>query len=169
MDYVINRGTANTEGMIIGEAPGAEEEREGKPFVGRAGRLLEAAFNELGDSTDSYYVTNVYKLRPPDNRTPTQSEIDSHLPALRYEISVIEPKAILALGATAMQTLSGFIGITKHRGSRLGLKHDLEWGDIMHDTIVVPTFHPAYLLRNPRPYERFLDDIREFIDAVHNA
>src|SRR6476646_5430031 len=93
--------------MLIGEAPGAEEEQEGRPFVGKSGQLLQRALQDAGLSYEQVYITNVYKHRPPDNRTPTQEEIFEHWPMLVDELQAVQPKYILLMGATALFAFSG--------------------------------------------------------------
>lgn len=146
--YVINRGTTATKGMIIGEAPGREEEEVGKPFVGASGRLLDLVFEDLDADTNDYYITNVYKLRPENNRTPTKEEIEAHLPALVEEIKYVKPRVILALGVPAQQTLVRIPFEPMHK--------------------LLFAWHPAYVLRQRTKYPTWRDNqIGRFLDAVY--
>jgi len=148
--------------MLVGEAPGADEVTEGRPFVGASGKKLRAALTELGLDADSTYITNVVKIRPPNNRTPKPEEISDFLDLLRAEIHEIRPKRILALGNIAFQTLTGStMGVTLYRGfwQKLNLErfgHD--W-----DCLVMPTWHPAYLLYNRRNTPIWERDLAEFV------
>jgi uracil-DNA glycosylase family 4 len=135
--------------MLIGEAPGAEEDREGKPFVGASGRLLDRMLDTIGldrhgEGDASFYVTNILVWRPPGNRNPTDSEVALSLPFLRRHIALIRPKLILMLGAVSVRSLTGAReGITRVRG---------RWFEVpVEGASPVPglaTLHPAYLLRN---------------------
>jgi DNA polymerase len=136
--------------MLIGEAPGAEEDREGKPFVGASGRLLDRMLASIGldrhaEGERGFYVTNIVTWRPPGNRNPTDSEVALSLPFLRRHIALVRPRLILLLGAVAVRSLTGAReGITRLRG---------RWFEVpVEGAAPVPalaTLHPAYLLRNP--------------------
>lgn len=147
-NLVFSSGDPDAEVMIIGEAPGREEDIQGVPFVGRAGRLLDKMLrpigltrdkNELNDNLiNTAYICNVTPWRPPHNRDPNTEEIEMMLPFLKRHISLIEPKIIVALGNISCKALIGQTGITKLRGN---------WFDF--DKIpLMPMCHPAYLLRN---------------------
>ncbi len=125
--------------MFIGEGPGAEEDRQGLPFVGRSGKLLDQLmFEELGVTRDRVYITNVVKCRPPNNRDPEPDEISSCNPWLEQQLDLIDPKVIVTLGKFASQLLLDTKqGITKLRGA------SYPFGD----RVLVPTVHPAYVLR----------------------
>ena len=126
--------------MFIGEAPGREEDRSGEPFVGAAGQLLTRMIKAMGLSREEVYIGNVIKCRPPHNRDPAPDEISACEPYLRLQIDAIKPGIIVALGAHAAQTLLRTDqGITKLRG---------RW-TTYHGVPLMPSFHPAYLLRNP--------------------
>ncbi len=126
--------------MFIGEGPGAEEDVQGRPFVGKAGKLLEKMIEAMGYARSEVYIANVVKCRPPNNRKPMREEMDRCLPYLRQQIKLIQPKIIVGLGGTAMEGLLGrAVGITRMRGvwqEYAGIK-------------LMPTFHPSYLLRDP--------------------
>jgi len=140
--------------MFVGEAPGADEDRLGEPFVGKAGQLLTKIIETMGLSRESVYIANILKCRPDTpgqsygNRPPTPEEMERCLPYLHAQIDLIKPKAIVALGATAVDGLFGKvpgIGITKLRG---------RWREY-RGIPVMPTYHPSYLLRpNPQNVKR---------------
>ena len=138
-------GNPNAKVMIIGEGPGRDEDMEGRPFVGRAGQLLDRMFaaiglSRMGEGTDdSLYITNVVPWRPPQNRDPSPIEIEMMLPFLRRHIALVQPDVIVAMGNIPCQALLGKRGVTKLRG---------QWASGC-DVDVMPMFHPAYLLRNP--------------------
>ena len=124
--------------MFVGEGPGADEDRKGEPFVGRAGKKLDEMIASIGLSRDEVYIANIVKCRPPNNRDPERDEIETCVPYLIRQIEAIAPKAIVALGSPAAKTLLGTrTGITRLRG---------QWHEF-RGIPVMPTFHPAYLLR----------------------
>jgi uracil-DNA glycosylase family 4 len=130
--------------MLIGEAPGAEEDRQGKPFVGRSGQLLDRMLGAIGLDRTHVYIVNTVPWRPPGNRTPTPEEMELCLPFLNRQVELVAPKLVLTLGGPAMQTVfKTSNGIIKMRG---------KWQDVTigsHNVAALPTLHPAYLLRNP--------------------
>ncbi|MGD1805365.1 uracil-DNA glycosylase [Dapis sp. BLCC M126] len=138
---VIGRGNPQAEIMIIGEAPGQNEDEQGLPFVGRSGQLLDKILESVELSSDRHvYISNAIRCRPPENRTPTLKEIEACKPYLLEQIRLVNPKIILLTGATAVKALTGDKrGITKIRGQWM------EW----EGRLCMPIFHPAYLLRNP--------------------
>jgi DNA polymerase len=144
---VFGSGDPNADLMVIGEAPGAEEDVQGKPFVGRAGQLLTRMLQSVGWSRDEVYISNIVKCRPPGNRNPEPDEIASCEPFLLGQLGAIQPKVILALGNFAAQTL---LKTKEPIGKLRGRVHPS--GSIA----LVPTFHPAFLLRNPGPEYRRL-------------
>lgn len=139
-NIVVYRGSPSARLMIIGEAPGAEEDRLGKPFVGRSGQLLDDILRAAGfDPETDVFVTNSAFRRPPENRNPTAEEIDYYRPWLLEIVRLIDPPLVLLAGGVAAQTVLGETrGITKIRGT---------WFD-WHGRQAMPIFHPAYLLRN---------------------
>ena len=140
---VFGEGDPDADLMFIGEAPGEEEDRTGRPFVGRAGRKLDEMITAMGLSREQVYIANVLKSRPPNNRTPLQSEVDGCSPFLREQIRVIEPRVIVTVGGPATKLmLDTNVGITRMRGQWA------EYIDGERSIPVMPTFHPAYLLRN---------------------
>lgn len=138
-------GNANSDIMLIGEAPGADEDRIGKPFVGQAGQLLDRMFAAINMSREEdFYITNVLPWRPPGNRKPTEQECDMCLPFLKRHIELFKPKLIVLIGGTsASAILKTQTGITKLRGKW----YDYDRGD--EKIPLMPIFHPAYLLRQP--------------------
>lgn len=138
---VIGRGNLQAKIMIIGEAPGKNEDETGLPFVGRSGQLLDKILESVNLSTDKdTYIANICKCRPPENRVPTNEEITACKPYLLEQIRLIDPKIILLTGATSVKSLTGEKRpITKIRGQWL------EW----EGRLCMPIFHPSYLLRNP--------------------
>jgi len=130
--------------MIIGEGPGANEDVEGKPFVGRAGKLLSKMLEAIQLDRSKVYITNVVNFRPPENRKPTEDEIRRYLPYLISHIEIINPKILLLLGSTALNTLIGDeVVISKARGKWI----EKEVGNIK--PYIIASFHPAFLMRQP--------------------
>ena len=149
---VFGIGNQKADLMFVGEAPGAEEDQIGKPFVGRAGQLLTKIIQSIGLTRDDVYIANVLKCRPPSNRNPKLNEIEQCEPYLLRQIELIKPKVICALGTFAAQILLR----TDERISKLR-------GDFYsyHGTKVMPTYHPAYLLRNPENKRQVWEDIQK--------
>ena len=142
---VVSRGNPFAKLMIIGEAPGAKEEEIGEPFVGRSGKLLDKLLQNAGiDINQDVYFCNVVKCRPPKNRRPTKIEIQENLPWLYQQIKLVNPRVIVLVGATALEA------ILKIK-SRISILRG-EWID-WEDKLVMPVFHPSYLLRNPSKEE----------------
>jgi len=136
---VPGEGNPQPEIMFVGEAPGADEDAQGRPFVGRAGKLLNKMIEAMGFQREAVFIANICKCRPPDNRKPEPDEMDACIPYLKAQIALLRPKVIVCLGGTATEGLLGLTGITKVRGNW----HTFEGIDVM------PTFHPSYLLRKP--------------------
>jgi uracil-DNA glycosylase len=158
-------GVAYSPVMLIGEAPGRDEDRVGKPFVGRAGQLLDKMLASIGlDRGKNAYITNVINWRPPDNREPSPEEAAACLPFLRRHIELANPKIIILLGAVAARHVVGVSdGIMKLRGRWM----DYRIGD--HMVPLMPTLHPAYLLRQPahkRLAWRDLQSVRDKMQAL---
>jgi DNA polymerase len=138
---VFARGNGSSGLCFIGEGPGADEDQQGFPFVGAAGQLLDRMILAMGIERDDVYVCNIVKCRPPKNRTPEPEEVSACMPYLNEQLALIEPQVIVALGKTAVQGLFGTAeSITRSRG---------RWRLYQGRLAVMPTFHPAYLLRNP--------------------
>ncbi|MGA2082056.1 MAG: uracil-DNA glycosylase [Holophaga sp.] len=139
--FVFGEGAPDSAILFIGEGPGRDEDLKGRPFVGRAGELLDRMLAAIGLDRNRVYITNVVKCRPPDNRTPTPLEAQRCLPYLRRQIELIRPRVIVTLGATPLRELLGVqTGITRIRGQWQRL-------DMLGGIPVMPTFHPAYVLR----------------------
>ena len=139
-NVVVERGDRKAKILIIGEAPGEQEDLSGLPFVGKSGQLLDKILESVGfDTTKDVYICNTVKCRPPNNRVPTDVEMNTCKPYLLEQIRLIDPKIILLTGATSLKSIMGEKrGITKIRGQWL------EW----EGRLVMPIFHPSYLLRN---------------------
>ncbi len=146
---VFGEGSPDADVMFVGEAPGEQEDRTGRPFVGRAGQKLEDMIKAMGLSREAVYIANVLKSRPPDNRTPLRHEVEACGPYLVEQVRIIRPRAIVALGGPATKLLlETEEGITRLRG----IWATYRAGDL--EIPVMPTFHPAYLLRNYTPEVR---------------
>jgi DNA polymerase len=143
--------------MIIGEAPGKTEDKLKKPFVGRAGKLLDELLNRIHLDRTKVYITNVVNYRPDKNRKPTSAEINEFKKLLFKHIKIISPKCILLLGATAAAAVLNHIGpLSKVRGKWKNIKIINSYFDIL------TTFHPAFLLRQPARKKSILEDLHEF-------
>ncbi|MDP7025990.1 MAG: uracil-DNA glycosylase [Candidatus Marinimicrobia bacterium] len=138
-NFVFGVGNPQTKLVLVGEAPGKEEDLQGEPFVGRAGKLLDKILAAIDLTRDEVYICNILKSRPPENRTPHQDEIDACLPYLETQLKIINPKLIVALGATAAQTLLNV-------KTPLGKMRSQIWK--WNDFNLIATYHPAALLRN---------------------
>jgi uracil-DNA glycosylase family 4 len=151
---VVGVGHPRADWMVIGEAPGAEEDRRGEPFVGRAGQLLDAMLRAIGlNRAENVYIANVLKSRPPNNRDPRPEEVAACLPYLRRQIELVRPRLLLAVGRIAAQNLLG----TEESLSRLrGRVH--RFGEL--NTPLIVTYHPAYLLRNPADKRKAWEDLK---------
>jgi DNA polymerase len=146
INMVFSDGNPDAKVMVVGEAPGADEDRQGKPFVGQSGQLLRRILSFIGLTIDHVYITNVLPYRPPGNRQPTPQEIQMFLPFLQKHIALIKPKCLLLVGGTACKALlEGQDGITKIRGTWI----DLVVPGLDHPVKAMATYHPAYLLRSP--------------------
>lgn len=150
---VFGVGHRQAEWLIIGEAPGADEDRLGEPFVGRAGKLLDPMLHAVGQNRERAYVANILKCRPPENRDPTPEEATQCRPFLNRQIALIRPRLILAVGRIAAQNL---LGTDTPIGKLRGQVH--RFGPARIPLVV--TYHPAYLLRSPREKRKAWDDLR---------
>lgn len=138
-NIVLGEGNRHAEIMLIGEGPGADEDAMGRPFVGKAGQLLDKMFSAIDITREELYITNVVKCRPPGNRTPLDEEAEACLPILRMQYALIKPKIVVCLGATATRHVyERDARITRVRG---------QWQD-KNGTLFIPTYHPAALLRD---------------------
>lgn len=158
---VFGAGDANADLMFVGEAPGAEEDRQGLPFVGRAGQLLNQMLEEIGLSREEVFIANVLKSRPPGNRDPQPLEIEACRPYLFEQVRLIEPTVICTLGNFATKLLSGNpAGITKVRGAPQ--VHELGGRTVF----LLPLFHPAAALRTPAVKETLRQDFATLPDLL---
>jgi DNA polymerase len=148
---VFGVGNAKTELMFIGEAPGADEDEQGEPFVGRAGQLLNNMIKAMGLQREEIYIANIIKCRPPGNRTPERDECETCSPFLMRQIAAIKPKVIVALGAVAAKTL---LAINAPMSELRG-----RWYDFRGTKLAV-TYHPAFLLRDPRQKKETWKDLQ---------
>ena len=153
---VFSDGDNQSQIMIIGEGPGQKEDEAGKPFVGDAGMLLNKMLKAINIERGKIYITNVVNYRPPNNRKPEPAEVSRYSNFLRKHISIIDPKILILMGSTAMESLFGSkIKITKERGN---------WKDIIINNktyLCMITFHPAYLLRQPEQKKYSWADLKE--------
>lgn len=159
---VLGEGDSDADIMIVGEAPGYEEDKRGRPFVGKAGKILDEVLDEADLERDEVYITNVCKCRPPDNREPERTEVKACLPFLQKEIELVSPKVIVALGNSALKVLTGRAGITKARG--ICVRSPLLEGSSVE---ILPTFHPAAMLHGKGDYRTYI--VRDMKKAVEIA
>ena len=153
-------GNPNADLMFIGEAPGRDEDLKGEPFVGRAGQLLTDIIKAMKLTRDDVYIANVVKCRPPENRNPEPEELDACRPYIRRQVEIIQPKVIVTLGKFALQSLTEkSYGITATRGSWL------EYNGVK----VMPTYHPAYLLRTPSAKKDVWNDMKKVMAELGMA
>jgi DNA polymerase len=154
-NLVFGEGNPQAALMFIGEGPGRDEDRQGRPFVGRAGQLLTRIIEAMGLTRQDVYIANIVKCRPPNNRNPEPDEISACLPFLMKQIEIIQPRVICALGGVAFQTLMETKApISKFRGTLYPWRGDIH---------IIPTFHPAYLLRNPAKKREVWEDIQKIM------
>ena len=150
---VFGVGSQTAEWLIVGEAPGADEDRQGEPFVGRAGQLLNSMLRAIGLAREQIYIANVLKCRPPGNRDPTAGEAAECLPYLEQQIALLKPKLMLAVGRIAAQNLlhtDVTLGRLRQQVHRFGLSQ----------VPLVATYHPAYLLRTPADKRKAWEDLK---------
>lgn len=153
-NIVFGSGNPNAKLMFVGEGPGADEDIQGLPFVGKAGELLTKMISAMGYSREEVYIANIVKCRPPNNRPPQEDEIATCQPFLLKQIEAIAPQIICALGTFAAQTLlSSPVRISDLRGRFYDL----------HGIKMMPTFHPAYLLRNPGEKKKVWEDLQKIM------
>ena len=151
-NIVLGEGNINAKIMFIGEGPGADEDKQGVPFVGKAGQLMNKAFQALGINREEIYIANIVKCRPPSNRVPEEDEAQACLNYLRNQVVLIKPEIIVLLGSTALKNILGKeYGITAVRGKWMeknGIKY-------------MPTWHPAALLRDENKKIEYWQDLKE--------
>jgi uracil-DNA glycosylase len=150
-NLVFGVGNVNADLMFVGEGPGADEDAQGEPFVGRAGQLLNNMISAMGIKREDVYIANVVKCRPPSNRTPEKDECDTCSPFLMRQIDIIKPKVIVALGAVAAKNL---LAVNDSMANLRG-----RWYDFRDSKLLV-TYHPAYLLRDPRQKKEAWKDLQ---------
>lgn len=150
-NLVFGEGNPKADIMFVGEAPGADEDDQGRPFVGRAGKLLDKMIRAMGFERGDVYIANVLKSRPPENREPMPNEVAACGPFLRRQIAAIRPKVIVALGLPACRFLTGRIESMSAMRGRIFIYEGIP---------LVPTYHPAYLLRNPGAKGQSWEDLK---------
>ena len=159
-NLVFGNGLSHSTLMFIGEGPGADEDAQGKPFVGRAGRLLTKMVNTVGIERTDVYITNIVKCRPPKNRNPTPAEISCCLPIVKQQIELLNPKLIVTMGNVPTQTLIPDLpGITKVHGRIMQYE---KW-------TMLPTYHPSYLLRNRSALTLAWDDFKKIPELAFHS
>ena len=162
-NIVFSDGNPKSKIMLIGEAPGANEDQEGLPFVGKAGQLLDKMLSAIDLDRKKVYISNIINYRPPENRRPTEHEIKRYLPFISKHIEIIKPKILVLLGSTAMNALIGNkIVISKMRGKWI----DKQFGTCK--TSVIITFHPAFLMRQPAQKKMAWIDLKMIRDKKTN-
>lgn len=158
-NIVFGCGNKNADLMLIGEGPGADEDIQGIPFVGKAGKLMNAAFDALGINRDDIYIANVVKCRPPNNRNPEKDEEMACLDYLRNQVILVKPKIIVLLGSVALKAILGNeYSITSSREKWIEKK----------GILYMPTFHPAALLRDEKKKIDFYNDLKEAKNRLEN-
>lgn len=156
-NIVFGEGNAEAKLMFIGEGPGKDEDMQGRPFVGEAGQILNSLISKRGWKREEVYIANIVKCRPPANRAPEEDEIAACRPFVERQIETIKPKVIMSLGNVATHSLLGVkIPISKARGNFYSYKNIL----------VMPTFHPAYFLRNPKEKHLTWDDTAKVLEKL---
>ena len=166
-NVVFGDGNQETKLLFVGEGPGEEEDKTGKPFVGRAGKLLTKIIEAMGLTRADVYIVNIVKCRPPGNRNPSETESLSCISFLQKQINIIKPKIIVTLGAVASKTLleDPNLKISKIRGSFI----DWQTQNSKNNENMIklmPTFHPAYLLRNPRDKSLVWEDMQKVMKTL---
>jgi DNA polymerase len=155
-NLVFGEGGSEADVMFIGEAPGAEEDKQARPFVGRSGQLLRKNIRDIGWKEEDVYITNIVKRRPPDNRDPTPEEIESYKPYLARQIEIINPKLIVTLGRFSMNYFLSTAKITRDQGKLFPYR---TW-------FIFPMLHPAAALRGNQMMKMFTDGFRKLPSAV---
>lgn len=154
-NIVLGQGNKNATIVFVGEGPGADEDAQGLPFVGKAGQLMDKAFQGLGINREEVYITNIVKCRPPANRVPEDDEAIACLDYLRNQVVLVKPKIIVLLGSTALKNILGKqYGITAARGNWIEHK----------EILYMPTWHPAALLRDENKKIEFWNDLKKVVE-----
>ena len=158
--FVFGEGSPDSRLMFIGEGPGRDEDLQGRPFVGKAGQLLDRIIQAMGLKRAEVFIANVVKCRPPENRVPLPDEMATCSPILERQILCVNPKAIVVLGGTALRFFKETeTSITRNRG------RFFQWRDYW----VMPTFHPAYILRNPRAKRDVWEDMQKVMERLKDS
>jgi uracil-DNA glycosylase len=155
-NLVPGEGSDTADVMIVGEAPGASEDKQGRPFVGRAGRFLDDLLGEAGLDRDSVYITNVVKARPPKNRDPTRAEVEHWMPVLEEQLALVAPRLVVPLGRHALAHFAPDAKISDVHGTLL----------IERDRALFPMYHPAAALHATKLRETLVQDARKIPDAL---
>jgi len=157
---VFGEGTADARLLVIGEAPGAREDEQGRPFVGPAGELLRGGFEKIGLDLEAVYITNTVKCRPPENRNPRGDELQACRSYLDDQLELIDPEVVLTLGNFALRYCLG-------EDERIGACRGqvFSW----QERSLVPTYHPAYILRNRSQAQSFINDLKRAVDQLGNG
>ncbi|MDX1387121.1 MAG: uracil-DNA glycosylase [bacterium] len=169
---VFGVGNPQADLMFVGEAPGRDEDRQGEPFVGRAGKLLNKIIEAMGLKREEIYIANVVKCRPPENRNPAPDEISTCEPFLLRQIEIIQPKVIVCLGTFAAQTLlqtDARIGALRsrfHPWPNAVVKEQFDTALTEGSVQLMPTYHPAFLLRNPNMKKPVWEDMQKVMAAL---
>ncbi|MDC3178057.1 uracil-DNA glycosylase [Pelagibacteraceae bacterium] len=164
-NLVVYDGNLNAKVMLIGEAPGRDEDEQGIPFVGRAGQLLNKMLIAINLQREDVYITNVVNWRPPDNRTPTDDEILDYLPFLQRQIDIVKPKFIFLLGGVAAKAiLSTPIALGKLRGKW----HEYKSLNLEESILTIASYHPAFLLRSPQYKKHSWEDLQMLQEKLKN-
>ena len=159
-NIVFGTGNINSKIMFIGEGPGADEDSQGIPFVGKAGKLMDNAFDIVGINREEVYIANIVKCRPPNNRDPQDDEINACINYLRNQVMIIKPKKIVLLGRIALQNILGKeYKITVSRGKWIEKK----------GIFYMPTWHPAALLRDETKKIDFINDLKEIVNSENDS
>jgi len=157
---VFGNGNRQADLLIVGEAPGAQEDKQGQPFVGRSGQLLNQMLHSVGVAREEVYVTNILKSRPPNNRPPKPNEVAACLPYLLRQIELLNCKLILATGRTAVQyLLQSKTPLSRLRGDLHLFQNKLP---------LIATYHPAYLLRYPENKDKTIEDLKYVVKTLNN-
>lgn len=154
---VLSTGSLESEVMFIGEAPGADEDEQGKPFIGRSGKLLRKLIDQSGMDSTKVYITNIVKCRPPNNRDPEKDEIQECTQHLITQIQIIHPKIVVCVGRIAMQSFLPDFKITRDHGKLYKTKNGFD---------LVGVYHPAYILRNPSEEIVLLNDLKQIKEML---
>ena len=157
--HVLGEGNLDASLVFVGEAPGRDEDLQGRPFIGRAGLLLTKMIEAMGLTRGAVYICNVLKDRPPSNRTPLPEEMDACLPFLERQLALIQPRVICTLGSVAVKALLGpHMAITHIRGQQ----------QVYRGIPLMPTYHPAYLLRNPSAKRLVWQDLKKVMQLLEH-